>query len=163
MIQPEPDKTPDPPAIPPAVYHICRILLGIIFVAASIDKILRPWDFGIAILFYKFLVGPFSYLISPMAIIMPIAELVAGLMLIFNKWVRPAALLILAMNVVFVIAILSAMIRGIDVECGCGFDVGVLGVIAGTHADIQALVRDFVFIAMTLVVLFAPQSKNHSN
>jgi len=145
-------------AVPPVVYHVFRILLGLIFVIASLDKIESPWNFGRAIHVYEILVGPLAYLISPMAAIMPLLELVTGILLIINRWVRPASLLILAMNIVFIIAIASVIVRGMDIDCGCGLDKGVLASIAGTQADAWALVRDFVVLAMNLVVLFAPQS-----
>jgi putative oxidoreductase len=144
--------------VPSPVYHIFRILIALIFIMASIDKIISPANFGRAIYAYQFLTGPFAYLISPMAVIMPWCELVTGILLLVNRMVRPAALIILAMNIVFIIAIISVMMRGIKVECGCGLDVGIIAAIAGTQAGAQALVRDFVILAMNLVVLLAPQS-----
>ena len=147
------------PWVPSPMYHIFRILVGLIFILASLDKIYSPANFGRAIFAYQFLEGPFAYLISPMAVIMPWLELVTGFLLVANRLVRPAALIILGMNMMFIVAILSVMIRGISVECGCGLDVGPLSQIAGTQADAQALVRDIVILAMNLVVLFAPQSK----
>jgi len=149
-----------PAMVPPYVYHTCRIILALVFIIASIEKIQRPWDFGRAIFVYDMMNGWMAYFISPMAIIMPMLELVTGVLLLANRLVRPSALLILAMNIVFVIAILSAMMRGMDIDCGCGLDVGVLAIIAGTQADAGSLVRDFVIIAMNLVVLFSPQSKS---
>jgi uncharacterized membrane protein YphA (DoxX/SURF4 family) len=149
-------------AVPGFVYHFCRIVAGLIFVVASCEKLVRPWDFGIAVYVYKILVGPFAYFISPLAIIMPFLELVTGLCLLISRWVRPAAILILAMNIVFIIAIASVMVRGMDIDCGCGLDVGIIAQIAGTQADIGALVRDFVIVAMSVVVLFAPQSRIRS-
>jgi len=146
--------------VPSFIYQTCRILLGLIFIVASFEKIERPWDFGRAIHVYEILVGPLAYLISPMAIIMPVLEIVTGILLVINRLVRPSALIILAMNVVFIIAIASVMLRGMDIDCGCGLDTGIIAMLAGTQADIGALVRDFVIIAMNLVVLFAPQSKH---
>ncbi len=144
--------------VPAIFYHVCRLLLGAIFIIASLDKIERPWDFGRAIYAYEMMTGIFAYLISPMAIIMPMLELVTGLLLVLNRWVRPAALVLLAMNIMFIIAITSVMVRGIDVECGCGLDVGIMAVIAGTQADAGAIVRDIIFVILNLVVLFSPLS-----
>jgi uncharacterized membrane protein YphA (DoxX/SURF4 family) len=145
--------------VPPYVYHLCRIILGAVFIIASIDKIERPWDFGRAIYSYQILTGAFAYLISPIAIVIPLVEFVTGVLVLINRLVRPAALLILAMNIVFIIAIASAMARGMNIECGCGLDVGPIAAIAGTQADAGALLRDFAIIAMNLVVIFAPQSR----
>jgi putative oxidoreductase len=144
--------------VPSPIYHIFRVLVGIIFILASLDKIESPANFGRAIYAYKFLTGPFAYLITPIAVLLPWAELISGFLLLINRLVRPAALLILAMNIMFMVAIASAIIRGIDVECGCGLDIGFLAQIAGTQADVKALVRDILIVAMNLVVLMAPQS-----
>jgi len=143
-----------PSAVPCIVYHLLRILLGALFLVASLEKIERPWDFGRAIYAYSILVGPFAYLISPAAIVMPALEFVCGALLVINLKVRQAALAILAMNVVFIAAIVSVIARGLDIECGCGLDVGFLG----TQADAGALIRDLVILAVSLVILLAPQS-----
>jgi putative oxidoreductase len=133
-------------------------LLGLIFVIASFDKLARPWDFGRAIYVYHLLDGILGYLISPVGIIMPAVELVTGILLIVNRLVRPASLLILAMNVIFIIVIISAIVRGLDIDCGCGLDVGIVAALAGTQAGPGAIVRDLIFLAMNLVVLFSPLS-----
>ena len=109
---------------------------------------------------YELLEGVMGYLVSPVVIILPVLELVTGACLILNRYVRPSALLILAMNVFFILIVLSAMGRGLDIECGCGLDEGPMAVIAGTQADWGAIVRDFVFVGLNFVVLFAPQSKS---
>jgi uncharacterized membrane protein YphA (DoxX/SURF4 family) len=158
VAKPNSDLKTSPDWVPAVIYHIFRILLGLIFVAASLDKIGRPADFVRAILAYQFLEGPFRYLISPMAIVVPWLELASGIFLIINRFVRPSSVIILGLNVMFIIAIASVMARGISVECGCGLDIGPIASIAGTQADAQALVRDFVIVAMNLVVMFSGRS-----
>jgi uncharacterized membrane protein YphA (DoxX/SURF4 family) len=148
--------------VPSGFYHAFRILVGVIFILASLDKIASPANFARAIFAYKFLVGPFVYLINPLAIIIPWLELASGILLLVNKLVRPASIIILGLNLMFIIAIVSVMIRGIHVECGCGLDIGPLAQIAGTQADIKALVRDLIILAMNVVVLFAPQAADRS-
>ena len=147
------------PWVPNAIYHVFRILLGGIFILASIDKIASPANFGRAIYAYQILVGPLVYLISPMAIILPWLELITGFLVMINRQVRPSALILLGMNIVFIAAILSTIVRGMNIDCGCGLDVGFIAQIVGTQADATALVRDFVILAVNVVVLFAPQSR----
>jgi uncharacterized membrane protein YphA (DoxX/SURF4 family) len=157
-----PCETPskDRPIVPGFIYHFFRIVLGAIFILASLEKLERPWDFGRAIYAYQLLTGPLAYLISPIAIIMPALEFVAGFFLIINRLVRPSALVILAMNIVFMVAIGSAIARGMNIDCGCGLDTGIIAVIAGTQAGWGAMTRDLVIVIMNLVVLFANHSKN---
>ncbi len=131
------------------LYHIGRIFLGLIFVTAAIQKIMITWDFGRAILAYEILPG---YLISPMGIVMPWVELAAGLFLLLNRMVRPSAILIALMNVMFILAIASVMIRGMDIQCGCAFEIGPMATIVGTQADGWALVRDFIFLGMAAYI-----------
>jgi len=146
--------------IPSPVYHICRILLGLIFVVASLDKIAMPWMFGRAVVEYEILTGSFGYLTSLVVIILPALELVTGVLLIANKLVRPSAILLLAMNIFFILIIFSAMIRGLNIECGCGLDDGPISVVVGTQADWGAILRDIIFVVMNVIVLTAPQSKS---
>jgi putative oxidoreductase len=150
----------DFPSVPGFIYHFFRIVLGTIFIVASIEKLERPWDFGRAIYAYQLLTGPLAYLISPVAIIMPALEFVTGFFLIINRLVRPSALLILAMNIVFMVAIGSVMVRGMNIDCGCGLDTGFIAAIAGTQAGWGAMTRDIVILMMNIVVLSAGQSKN---
>jgi len=146
--------------VPPLVYHTCRVLLGLIFVIACIDKIARPADFAKAVYDYHLLIGPLAIFIAPMAVILPFLELVTGVLLLINRLVRPASLIILGMNIMFIIAIGSAVARGMEIDCGCGLDISFLDSLAGTQADIHGLVRDFVFLAMNLIVLVSPQSES---
>ena len=139
--------------IPSPVYHISRILLGFIFVMASLDKLAMPWMFGRAVVAYELLTGPLGYLVSPVVIILPALELVAGILLIINRLVRPGALITLALNIFFIVIIFSAIARGMEVECGCGLDKGPVAILAGTQADWGAIVRDLVFVVLNVIVL----------
>lgn len=129
------------------IYHFCRIILGLLFIVASYDKILMPWQFGRAIFVYQMLPG---YLISPLTIVMPWVELICGLLLVIGWKVRPAAILIALLNLVFIIAIASVLFRGMDIDCGCGLDVGPLAALVGTQADGWALVRDVIIMLMVV-------------
>ena len=130
-------------------FHLLRILLALVFIVASIDKILQPWNFGRAIYAYEILNG---YLIAPAAVLIPWTELIAGILLLLNFLTRPAVIIIGGLNVVFLIAIGSVIARGMDIECGCGLDVGPLALIVGTQADGWALVRDLILLGMAVFV-----------
>ncbi len=149
----------DTSVVPGPVYHACRILLGLIFITASIEKLANPWDFGRAILVYELMVGPLTWLVSPMAVIMPVLELVTGVLFIAHRWVRPSAILLLALNIVFIFAVGAAIVRGMEIDCGCGLDNWLFELVTGTNAAWGAMIRDIVFLMMNLVVLLAPQSK----
>lgn len=50
---------------------------------------------------------------------LPWLELLVGLCLILNMQIRGAALLATLMTLVFLVAVISAWTRGIDLHCGC--------------------------------------------
>jgi uncharacterized membrane protein YphA (DoxX/SURF4 family) len=94
-----------------------RLLLGAVFVYASLDKNASPAGFAKAV--YQWQVGG-PVLSNLVAVTLPWVELVAGLLLIAGVWKREAALVIACLLVVFLVAAASVLARGIDVEnCGC--------------------------------------------
>ncbi len=96
--------------------RLIQISLGLLFIYASLDKIWNPGLFAKAIANYRILPLEVLHL---SAIILPWLELVCGLALVFNRYQRAATLLIMGMLIVFILAILSAMSRGLDFNCGC--------------------------------------------
>jgi len=101
----------------PRVQLALRLLLGAIFVYASLDKIASPAGFAKAV--YQWQVGG-PVLSNLVAVTLPWVELLAGLLLIVGVWRREAALVVACMLVVFLAAAASVLARGIDVEnCGC--------------------------------------------
>ena len=93
-----------------------RIFLGGLFVIASLDKITDPQAFANSILQYK-VVGPTLAICT--ATILPPLELLCGLSLIIGLYPRGCALLITIMLVGFTILVISALLRGLDISCGC--------------------------------------------
>ena len=95
---------------------LVRIVLGAIFIYASMDKIANMPDFAKVILNYKIL--PVQ-LVNLLAIFLPWLEFVLGVFLIIGKFERASLLVYSAMMVVFIIALSQAQIRGLDISCGC--------------------------------------------
>ena len=95
---------------------LCRVILGVILIYASIDKIVHPAEFAKAIGNYNVL--PFG-LENLLGIVLPILELLVGICLILGIMLDGSAILTAGMMTVFIIALSQAMIRGIDINCGC--------------------------------------------
>ena len=95
---------------------ILHLLLGGIFVYASIGKILYPHAFMTAIRNYRILP---EFLVSITAFVLPWMELLFGILLILNIYPRLSATILSLMLIVFIGAISSTLIRGINIECGC--------------------------------------------
>jgi uncharacterized membrane protein YphA (DoxX/SURF4 family) len=95
---------------------IARLVLGGIFVYASLDKIAQPETFAIDIDNYRII--PLS-LVNIFAILLPWLELFCGVALISGVFWRTGALLVGIMLIIFMAGMTSALIRGLDINCGC--------------------------------------------
>jgi uncharacterized membrane protein YphA (DoxX/SURF4 family) len=93
-----------------------RMYLGWVFVYACLHKIAHPHAFALDIATYDIL--PLA-VINLMAITLPWVELFAGAMLIVGFRVRGASLAVAGMMVMFLLAIIIALAKGLDLSCGC--------------------------------------------
>jgi len=130
---------------------ICRVILGVMFIYASLDKIAHPEEFAKQIGYYKAL--PFG-LENTVAIILPWSELIIGLCFLVGIFVDGATLLSIIMMIVFILMISQAMLRGIDISCGC-FKVTT----TGEKLGLNTILRDIVFLIMSFVVLNRQERK----
>nr|MEE4266780.1 MauE/DoxX family redox-associated membrane protein [Candidatus Krumholzibacteria bacterium] len=80
----------------------CRLVVGGTFIYASLDKLAHPEAFAQAIHNYRMV--PYS-LLHVMAHLLPVLEIIVGVLLVVGFWQRGAALLTAGMNVVFIAAI----------------------------------------------------------
>jgi len=124
-----------------------RIVLGAVLIVASIDKILHPEAFAKVIGNYNVL--PFG-LENILAIILPILELFVGCCLIFGVMLDGSAIITAGMMFVFIIALSQAMIRGIDINCGC-FKVSVDN--GGGNIGYRRIIEDIIFLGLSLFIL----------
>jgi uncharacterized membrane protein YphA (DoxX/SURF4 family) len=95
---------------------LARIFLGGLFVTAGLEKMTDVQAFANSILQYR-VVG--QLLATGTATILPSLELLCGLSLILGLYPRGSELLITAMLVGFTVLIVSALLRGLDISCGC--------------------------------------------
>ena len=105
----------------PYIVVLIRCILGIVFVYASYQKILDPAKFSRDISNYH--IVPFG-LENIVALIIPWLELLIGIGLISGIMVDGASLISGGLFVLFIILISQAIIRGYNIECGCGLKEG---------------------------------------
>ena len=122
-----------------------RLILGFVFIYASVDKIAHPGPFAESIYNYRML--PY-WAINLMAIVMPWLELVCGVLIIAGVLLRGSAFMIAVMLGVFIIALSAALARGLDISCGC------FSVEDGHGVAVDLLVRDVLMFAGALIVVF---------
>lgn len=119
-----------------------RVVLGGLFVWAACTKLPDLSLFAEEIANYRLLPPA---LVPLAAATLPGIELAAGAALVLGVWTRAAALVLDALLAAFVGGLSQALLRGIDLRCGCfgGSDTATWGTVA----------RDLVMLAAGLAVL----------
>lgn len=128
---------------------LARMILGIVFIYASIDKILHPGDFAEIIHNYQILP---DLLINPTAIVLPWLELILGAFLLIGIWLPGAVFLSNLLLAVFLGAIVFNLARGLDIHCGCFSTTVDLGDAAAPM--VWYVIRDGLFIVPGIFLLW---------
>ncbi len=130
----------------PWLILVIRIILGAIFLIASYDKILDPGQFARSIDNYHII--PFG-LENSIAIILPWLELLIGLGLIIGVMVDGASGITGSLLILFIVLILQAILRGFNIECGCGLKEGEM-------VGWSKILENFVFLLATWMIYNRP-------
>ena len=96
------------------VQRIIRFSLGVIFIYAGFIKLTDPKAFAKVISLYDLI--PES-LLAPVAIGLPILEILAGIGLLFA--VRGSLSIIFGLLVMFVFVLWYGILKNLDIDCGC--------------------------------------------
>jgi uncharacterized membrane protein YphA (DoxX/SURF4 family) len=100
--------------------HAVSLAVAAVFIYAGIDKIRDPLQFADSIAAFAILP---AVLINLLAMGLPPFEIASGLLLIGPWTRRVGSLAVAVILVVFMIALSSALLRGLTLDCGC-FGVG---------------------------------------
>ena len=95
---------------------LLRLFIGGLFVYVGILKALDPRQFLTDIQNYQLL--PYTPALM-LAFYLPYLEIVCGISLFIKKNDTGALVLLLACMGVFILALCSAWVRGLDISCGC--------------------------------------------
>jgi uncharacterized membrane protein YphA (DoxX/SURF4 family) len=93
-----------------------RTIVGFVLIVAAIDKAADPASFAASIANYRILPDWASMTV---ATTLPWIELLAGLCILFGVLRTGGALLASALFATFTVLVLSALVRGLDIACGC--------------------------------------------
>ena len=130
----------------PLVKHgiaIIRIVLGAIFLYAGVIKAMDTTAFAGSIAAYRILPYFGNFLAAS---ILPWLEIFCGVLLVTGWRARTAATLTVLLNLLFIAEMISAVARGLEIDCGC-FRQGA------KDPPLLAIIRDFLFILMAWVIL----------
>lgn len=129
----------------PLVGVLSRLFLGGLFLFAAIIKMQDPHAFAVSISHYHLLPQPLWY---PFALLLPCLEALCGVMLILGFWVEDSAIVAGLMLIAFLSALVSAYIRGIQIECGC-FSINQ----TGNSNILQAILRDLGLLLLVFQII----------
>lgn len=98
------------------VFIFLRLSVGGLFIYAGILKVSAPLPFADSIVGFQ-VVPPL--LVSVIALGLPPLEILLGAMLVSGWQARAASLGVLILSVLFFLILVQALVRGLQVDCGC--------------------------------------------
>jgi uncharacterized membrane protein YphA (DoxX/SURF4 family) len=137
--------------VPPALRLLslaARLTLGAVFLVAGAEKLGALKTFGKSIAAYQMLPEPLANIA---ALIFVWAEIVVGILLIAGAAIRGSSLVTSGLLVIFLIAVLTAMARGLDIDCGC---------FPGHPEPVgwRKVFEDLGLLAMAIYLIYFPKS-----
>jgi uncharacterized membrane protein YphA (DoxX/SURF4 family) len=128
---------------------VLRLVVGGVWIAAGAVKVTDPAQSVQAVRAYQLLP---SSLVSPVGQLLPVVEIVIGVMLVVGLLTRGAALISAVLLGLFIVGIVSVWARGINIDCGC---------FGGGGADPDAasqypweIARDAALLAASVVLVW---------
>lgn len=96
---------------------LTRVLLGAVFLVAGVLKIAHPVDFHSDLLVYDVPLPDAVFRV--VAVALPWLEAICGAALLADFWTETVGAVVTAMGVIFVIMLGQAVVRGLELTCGC--------------------------------------------
>ena len=126
-------------------YHVIRVILGVIFIYASYDKILHSKAFAEVVYNYQILPDK---LINLTAIFLPWFEIMIGVFLIVGFWMPGTVIWCNTLLVIYIGALGFNLARGLDINCGC------FSTTKGSSISIEHILWDAVFLSLSIYLSF---------
>jgi len=127
---------------------VLRVLLALVFLAAGILKAGASESFALALI-------PFTFLpeaaLPFIAIALPLAEILAGLLLLLPRVFPLGAWLVAILNVLFITVLTWALVNGIIVACNC---FGAPDTPPSAALMVQAILRDIALLVVAIFIIW---------
>lgn len=132
---------------------LARLTLGIVLLVAGALKVTSPAGSARAVRAFQILPYDFAGYVG---YVLPVVEILVGLLLVAGLFTRVSALAGGLLMVAFVIGIIAAWARGLNIDCGC---FGGGGTIEASQTQYLAdLLRDAGLVACAAWLVVRPRS-----
>lgn len=121
-----------------------RLLLGGVFLFASLGKIGAPQAFAASIGGFKLI---HESILLEVGLLLLWHEVICGILVLLGIWARAAAMVLTGLLGLFFLAMASAYARGLDIDCGC------FGALINSGVGLFALFRTLGLMALSLVIV----------
>ena len=122
--------------------RVCQILIGLLFAAAALAKMGDLRAFAEEVHNFRMMPVAVENLV---AMTLPWVELVAGLALLLGVRARSGGMVAAALMATFTLAVLIAMARGLNIECGC------FGTADGTRVGMVKFLENAGMLALAAI------------
>ncbi len=139
--------------IRPWLGTVARLVLGVVWVWASLAKIKSPRTFVQAVRAYD---ATPEWLSKGIGYGLPVLELALGVLLIVGVAVRLSAAVSAVLHVVFLIGLIQAAARGLKLTCGC---FGGGGTTDGSTSYLIDILRGVALLALALYLVRYPLTR----
>ena len=119
-------------------WHLVRILLGGVFVYAGLLKGLDVEGFAGQVAAYDLLSYRWNFIV---AATLPFIEMIVGMHLLSNRWVRASAVVVAGLCSTFMLLLASVLVRGMAIDCGCFGP-------QDSSTPLQAIIRNLILLTM---------------
>lgn len=124
---------------------VLRLAIAFFFIWAAHSKITNAAAFSSAIRAYDIIPNTLSTI---PAIFLPWIELYAAVFLMVGFYTRSAAFIIMILTAVFTIFVFIALLRGLQIDCGCGASVAGIDEVSWLK-----ILENMVIFAVTLILV----------
>jgi uncharacterized membrane protein YphA (DoxX/SURF4 family) len=135
---------------------VARVALGLVMVIAGLLKISDPDQAVRAVQAYQILPQSLTHIVGYG---LPLLEISLGLLLLLGLATRLAAVFAGVFMLVFIVAVSSAWIRGLSIECGCFGGGGAIDPAGKNWRYLSEILRDLLFMGLASWIFVFPASR----
>lgn len=141
-------KRPLSPRLLTALDWVCRLVIAAVFLLAGVPKLLDQLAFAKAIANYRVVMPIIGQdYIYPVSIVLPALEIIAAVALFVPRWRKTASVICGGMLIMFIVLIGQAVLRGLNIDCGC-FGTGGVSKTLASKVGIEKILEDVLWLGM---------------